>query len=115
MGQNRWSPQYALARKKIKYIKALLSKLRGRNVNTQHLYRLGKQLKFSTKDKSEDELKQLIVQAKREYQDIKANHEENRKTFIEDLALALEADGKGTQASNLKQLRDREQQRTLFR
>ena len=115
MGQNKWSPKYALARKKIKYIKASLSKLRGRAVNTQHLFRLGKQLRFSTAGKSEEELIKMIVTAKAEYEDIKVNHDDHRKTFLEDLASALEAAGKGSQASNLKQLQLREQQRTLFR
>ena len=91
-----------------------MSKLRGRSINTQHLYRLSKQLKFSTQDKSEEELQKLIVEAKKDYAEIKVNHEETRKTFIEDLASALADAGKGSQASNLKQLQLREQQRTLF-
>ena len=115
MGNCKWSPQYAMARKKVKYIKASISKLKGRKVTTKYLYRLSKQLNMSTEDKSIEQLNQMMVEAKQAYNKVKENHDKHRETFLEDLALALEADGQGKMASNLKQLRLREQQRSLFR
>ena len=115
MGQRKWSPLFAEARKKINYIKASISKVNGKKVNTKYLYRLSKQLGFSTEGISLEQLTQYIYLAKKEYESIKENHEEHRRTFFEDLATALSEEGNGSKESQLKQLILREEQQSTFR
>ena len=89
--------------------------MNNKKVNTQYLYRLSKQLGFTTEGRTLEQLKQDIYEAKKEYNKIKDNHKEHRQTFLENLAEALSESGKGSQASHLKQLVLREEQRTTFR
>ena len=100
MGHRKWSPQFTQTRKVVKYIKTMISRLRGKHVNTKYLYRLSKQLGFSTEGVSEDDLIVQLIKAKKQYNKLKDNHNTNRLTFLEDLAQALEDHGQGKQSSN---------------
>ena len=56
-----------------------------------------------------------LVEAIRKYKEIKEEHKEERKSFLEELAEATERMGKGKKASHLRQLTMREEQREMFR
>ena len=49
------------------------------------------------------------------YKEIKKSHKQLRETYLEDLASALERDGRGRKASLLRNLITLEQQRETFR
>ena len=55
------------------------------------------------------------MQAHKDYQELKNKHKEARQTFIEQLAQDLEDAGFGTKASQLRQLKQREDIRFMFR
>ena len=50
-----------------------------------------------------------MVTAKNDYNKTKSGHEKHIETFLKGLASALKTSGKGTKASNMKQLQLQEQ------
>ena len=114
-GNVSWCPKLTIAKKMILYIKSSLSRLRGSKINARTLMKLSKTLKYSTEGLNEDEHKKALNNAFLVYKEIKKSHKQLRETYLEDLASALERDGRGRKASLLRNLITLEQQRETFR
>ena len=96
-------------------IKTSISQLKGKRISTKYLFRLSQQLGFSTLNVPMDTLVQWIIKEKKEYEKLKQNHKENRLTYLEELAESLAEANKTSQLSELTQLQNREEQRSIFR
>ena len=85
-------------------------------VNIKKLIRLGKQLKI-TRDETWniESIQQKRKEAYQKWKQLTKNAESLRMTWLEELAEALEAKGKGTKAKILQTLIFRERQRRCFR
>ncbi len=115
MGHVGWFPALKRIRRMIRYIKASLSRLAGCKVSARFLIRLSKSLKFSTEGMTEVELCSKLNSAFKTYKHLKSRHKQLRKTFLEDLAEALEKAGKGKKAKIVSNLLRTEEQRDMFR
>ena len=56
-----------------------------------------------------------LLEAKTEFKKVKKNHQQERRTYLEDLAEALEGSGSGTKALHLRRMMNMERQREKFR
>jgi hypothetical protein len=112
MGQVAYSPALVMAWNKIRAWKLVCRKLSGRRVDSRYLRRELRSanindISLCTLSEATDRL----VTAWKEYRCLKKNASSLRATWIEGLAAARQADGKGNVAQELKNLLAREQQR----
>jgi hypothetical protein len=116
MGQVAYSPTLVMAWNKIRAWKLVRRKLAGGRVDSRYLRR---ELKFANiKDISLvtlSEAEEKLAQAWKEYRRLKKQASSLRATWIEGLAAARLADGKGCIAQELKNLLTRERQRNEAR
>ncbi len=115
MGGKQWSPIFQKARDRIRYFKLSIARMRGRKVHAKTLVQLSKKVGINTVGQSlETQLEHLNLSFQI-YKKIRSKHKEHRSTFIESLASALEAHGKGNKATIVRTLLEQEAQRAMFR
>ena len=115
MGNVRWSPQYQLARDRIKYIRNCISKKKGTKIHARTLIRDAKRAKIDIEHFSLSQMEQSLSTAFEEYKKIKQQHIQLRQSYLEDLAQAMEENGKGNKSTHLRNLITLEEQRAIYR
>ena len=110
-----WSPQLQFARTTIHYIRLVIRRRKGRKVSARTLIRLQKKLGFSYERVSMDRLLRFLDKAFKEYKKLRKEASSLRDTHLESLAIALEKDGKGKKSQIIKDIKQREEQRGMFR
>ena len=115
MGAVPWTPEICLARKVIHYIKLVIRRKKHRKVSARTLIRLQKKIGFSYEKQSIENLLKHLDKAYKHYKQLKKKAVDLRKTHLEQLAEALEKDGKGKKAQILKDMQLREEQRAMFK
>ena len=114
MGECKWSPKLQRAQDRITYYKLTISRRSGCKVGARVLVKFAKKLGENNKKCTDEELKKNLVIAWKEYTQVKKNHEKERDTYIGELAEALEANGKGKKASQIKKLMKLEKDRDMY-
>ena len=115
MGGVPWSPEIQRARTTILYIKLILRRRRGRRVSARTLIRLQSKLGISYEQVTDDNLLQFLDKAFQYYKKMKKKAVDLRKSHLEQLAEALEQNGKGKKAQLIKNMQHREEQREMYR
>ena len=115
MGAVPWSPTIQAARDKVQYIKLTLRRKKGRNVGARFLMRLSKKVGLNYCHTSITKLAKKLYEALQDYKRKKKEAHNLRESFLEYLASSLEKDGQGKKASNIRNLKQIEEQRTTFR
>ena len=82
MGACKWSPRYAAAHLKYKYLRLSMSRRKGKKISAKFLWKVSKQIGMTTETLSDEELTRSIVQAHKAYQEVKNMHKTTRQTFI---------------------------------
>jgi hypothetical protein len=112
MGVVPYSPNLALAGKKIRAWKLLLKKKSGGAVHSKYLARKLKEADIADIDLlSTDGIRENLRNAWQRYRILKKRASGDRATWIEDLATAWAAEGKTSVASELRNIKLREAQR----
>ena len=104
MGNVKWSPKLQQARDRISYYKLTLSRRRGCKVGARVLQTLSRKLNENNLKLTNNELEKCLETANQDYLKVKKDHEKERKSFLEDLAEALEANGKGKKSKQIRHL-----------
>jgi exonuclease III len=115
MGMVEWSPKMQKLRNCIRYFALTRRKTRGRMVGTNILIRYCNKCGFTTEGLTVKELKEKQKKAVSAYKSEVKHAQAHRTDHIEQLAEALEKDGKGSKAGVLRNLIQREEQRRIFR
>ena len=115
LGAVEWSPILQLARDRIKYFKLSLGRRKGRKINATTLQRLSKKIGINASQMEEQVLIENLDMSFLIYKKIKGKHSEYRKSHIERLAESLETEGKGKASTQVRNLLQREAQRSMFR
>jgi hypothetical protein len=115
MGGLRWSPILQKARMAIHYLKLCLSKERKKKISSKYLQRLSNRLDIDANNSSQSQLREMIKTAFDRYKDIKSKHREHCRSFLEDLASALAAEGKGPKAAIIRNLLTIEDQKSMLK
>jgi hypothetical protein len=110
--KGRYSPNLALAGKKIRAWKLLLKKRSGGAVHSKYLIRKLKEAGIADIDLlSTDGIKENLRNAWQRYRILKRRASGDRATWIEDLATARAAEGKTSVAAEIKNIKLREARR----
>ena len=115
MGAVPWSPAIQNARDAIKYAKLIIRRRAGRKVGARTLIRLQKKLGYSYEKVATSQLGGLLDDAYKYYKALKKDATSLREAHLDSLAEALETAGKGKKAQIIRDLKQREEQRTTFR
>jgi hypothetical protein len=113
MGGLRWSPMLQAARLTILYYKLTLAKRTDRNISSRFLIRLSNKVNINAMHMSKPQLVQAINTSFDNYKHIRVQHKELRRSFLDDMASALAADGKGHKANIIKNLLRLEDQKAM--
>ena len=114
MGGIRWSQVLQQAMDTIEYLKLSRSRRLGKKVSARILIRLAKKCTIDAQRMDNDTLETEINKAYKVYKGIKKNHQELRKSYLENLAEAWETKGKGKKATSLRNLIAIEEQREFL-
>jgi hypothetical protein len=114
LGAVPWTPEIGRVRKVIQYIKLRMRKLKGRRVGARTLIRLQKKAQVNFQTLSECELKQKLDVVYKYYKKLKKKAVDLRESFLDSLAHALEAYGKGSKAKIIEGIIKMEAQRRSF-
>jgi hypothetical protein len=116
MGGVLWSPEVQHSMDTILLWQLVYKRRRGVHVGSRVIQRAARKVGIvNPLSLSREEAAAALRQAYRNYSAIKRNAPALRKTWLENLAQALSDAGKGTQASCLRSLQHREQQRSNAR
>ena len=115
MGCVPWSPKLQAARTAIHYVKLVIRRKKGQKVSARTLIRLQQKLGYSYEHVPIDRLLQYLDKAFKHYKKLKKDAVNLRLSHLESLALALEKEGKGKKSQLIKDMKQREEQRSTFR
>jgi exonuclease III len=114
MGRLKWSPILQQARVTILYYKLCLSKKKKKKISTRYLTRLSNSIKIDATHLSQAQIQITINESYDKYKQLKLQHTELRRSFLEDKASALEADGKGPKSTIIRNLIRIEDQKAMY-
>ncbi len=115
MGRFFWSLPFQNAKDMLRYVKLTLSRKKGANISAKMLMRLAEKVDHNLSHATIQEIEKDLILAQQSYNEVCRRSEELRRTYLEDLAIALEEDGKGKKATILRVLMTREQDRKMYR
>ena len=104
MGKYQWSPELQQFRDKIHYLQSSLSRKRGCHIGARVLINLSKKVKLNVADWKIAQLEKEIYSITGQFKALKKHHVEKRKSYLDDLAIALARKKQTTKASMVKQL-----------
>ena len=115
MGEISWSPKLQAVRNKIMYLSLSRRRKLNRKVSANNLQRLSKKTDVNASELTVKEMDGKIDEAYKQYREIKKNHRNHRDDFLNELADALQKQGKGNKANTVRRLLALENQRAMFR
>ncbi len=115
MGKFFWSLPFQSAKDMLRYVTLSLSRKKGANISASLLIRLANKVDHNLAQATIDEIEKDLIAAQKSYNEVCSKSEELRRTFLENLAVALEEEGKGKKATIMRVLLTREQDRRMYR
>ncbi len=115
MGGIQWCPLLTRHRNRIDYLRRCISRKKGTKINARTLIRKAIKARIDASTFTMEELLKALDKEYEEYKNTKKNHIELRKSFLESLAEAKAAEGKGRKATHLRNLIRLEEQRAMYR
>ena len=114
MGGRKCSPTFTKARKTILLWKLIQKRLQGKRTSARQITRLKKQLKIMDTHITLPEVKDKIDRAFQKYKVCRAQHQQLRLNYLEELAKAKAAEGNTKACKILKEMEHREAMQTKF-
>lgn len=115
MGNFFWSLPFQNAKDMLRYVTLTLSRKKGAPISARLMIRLSKKVESDLQHASIADLEKELIVAQKAYNEVCRNSEELRRSYLEDLAVALENEGKGNKATILRVLNTREIERRMYR
>jgi hypothetical protein len=108
-----WSPQVEAGRREVMLVEALITRRKGQKIGSRYIRRMEKRLKVQFHHLSLDQLRRQLRKSSANYRKLKGTAEPLRKSFMRDLADARAASNNTTQATELRVMESRREQRAL--
>ena len=108
-----WSPEVEASRREVMLVEALITRRKGQKVGSRYIRRMEKRLKVNFHRMSLDQLRRQLRKSTAKYRQNKGKAEPLRKSFMKDLADARAANNNTSQATELRVMESRREQRAL--
>ena len=108
-----WSPEVEASRREVLLVEALITRRKGQKVSSRYIRRMEKRLKVQFHHMSLDQLRRQLRKSTAKYRQHKGQAEPLRQSFMKELADARAAANNTTQATELRVMESRREQRAL--
>ena len=115
MGEVAWTPEIQKYRRRIEYLTLSLRRKKGRKVHAITLIRTSKKASMQVENNSIKQIEEALKSEYKAYRKLKKTCINDRTSYLNSLAEALEQAGKGSKSKIIKKLNATEKSRSMFR